>query len=54
MYNKILEKADIATFSKEEAAFILGELDPLEAAKKALKYNLKIVGIKLGEKGSLY
>jgi sugar/nucleoside kinase (ribokinase family) len=53
LYDKVLEKASIATFSKEEAAFVLGELDPLEAAKKALKYGLKIVGIKLGGEGSL-
>ena len=53
IYSKVLEKADIATFSKEEAAFVLGELEPLKAAKKALEYGLKIVGIKLGEKGSI-
>jgi len=53
VYSKVLKKVDIAMFSREEAAFILGELDPLKAAKKALEYGLKIVGIKIGGEGSL-
>lgn len=53
IYNKVLKASDIATFSREEAEFVLGTKDPEKAADKALKYGVEVVGIKLGEKGSL-
>jgi sugar/nucleoside kinase (ribokinase family) len=52
-YDKALRASDIATFSKEEAEFIFQTADPEEAAQRALGYGIKIVGIKLGEKGSM-
>jgi sugar/nucleoside kinase (ribokinase family) len=51
-YAQMLRLADIATFSKEEAEFILGTSNPREAAEKALKYGVKIAGVKLGSQGS--
>ena len=51
-YQRMLKLSDIATFSKEEAEFILSTGDPKEAAQKALKYGVRIVGIKLGSKGA--
>jgi sugar/nucleoside kinase (ribokinase family) len=53
MYGKLLRLSDIATFSREESEFIFGTQNPDEAAEKALKYGIEVVGIKLGEKGSL-
>lgn len=53
MYGKILRLSNIATFSREESEFMFGTQNPEEAAERALKYGVEIVGIKLGEKGSL-
>ena len=53
IYSRALELSDIATFSREEAEFILGSSEAEEAARRALGYGIEIVGIKLGEKGSL-
>lgn len=52
MYHRILKLSDIATFSKEEAEFILRTSSPKKAAEKALKYGLEIAGIKLGSEGA--
>jgi len=51
-YSRALRLSDIATFSKEEAEFILGASKTEEAARRALRYGIGIVGIKLGDKGS--
>ncbi|MEM2940414.1 MAG: sugar kinase [Thermoproteota archaeon] len=51
-YAQMLRLADIATFSKEEAEFVFGTSNPREAAEKALKYGIRIVGVKLGSQGS--
>lgn len=51
-YVQMLRLADIATFSREEAEFAFGTSNPREAAEKALKYGVRIVGIKLGSEGS--
>jgi len=51
-YSRALRLSDIATFSKEEAEFIFGTSETEEAARRALRYGIRIVGIKLGEKGS--
>jgi fructokinase len=51
-YLQILKSADIATFSREEAKFIFGTRNPRRVAEKALKYGVRIVGVKLGEHGS--
>jgi len=51
-YSRALRLSDIATFSKEEAEFLLGTCETEEAARRALKYEIGIVGIKLGDKGS--
>jgi sugar/nucleoside kinase (ribokinase family) len=53
IYNSVLRIADIATFSKVEAEFIFQTSDPKEAAESALKFGVKIAGVKLGEKGAL-
>lgn len=53
VYDKALKSSDLATFSTEEAEFIFQTEDLQEAAHKALRYGIKIVGIKLGNKGSL-
>lgn len=51
-YSQALRLCDIATFSKEEAEFILGTSEIEEAARRALRYGIGIVGIKLGDQGS--
>ncbi|MGQ9479235.1 MAG: carbohydrate kinase family protein [Thermoproteota archaeon] len=51
-YREMLKLSDIATFSKEEAMFIFHTANPKEAAKKALRHGVEIVGVKLGPKGS--
>jgi len=51
-YSRVLRLSDIATFSREEAEFIFGTSEAEEAARRALRYDIKIVGIKLGEKGA--
>jgi len=51
-YASMLRLSDIATFSREEARFIFGTSSPKKAAEKALKYGVRIVGIKLGSQGS--
>jgi len=53
LYSRMLKLSDIATFSREEAAFIFGADNPEKAAKTALKYGVKVVGIKLGKDGAL-
>lgn len=53
VYSKVLKLSDIAVFSREEAEFIFGTKKPGEAADKALKYGVKIAGIKLGKMGSM-
>ncbi len=50
-YNQMLRLCDIATFSREEAAFIFRTDNPEKAAKKSLKYGVTTVGIKLGVDG---
>ncbi|MBO3800442.1 MAG: sugar kinase [Candidatus Brockarchaeota archaeon] len=49
---QMLKLADIATFSREEASFFFGTSNPKEVADKVLKYGVRIVGVKLGSKGS--
>lgn len=51
-YSRALRLSDIATFSKEEAKFILGTSETEEAARRALRFGIGIVGIKLGDQGS--
>ncbi|MEM3648351.1 MAG: sugar kinase [Thermoproteota archaeon] len=51
-YVQMLRSADIATFSREEARFIFGTSNPRIVAEKAFKYGVKIVGVKLGDRGS--
>lgn len=51
-YSQMLRLADIATFSIEEAEFVFGTSNPREVAEKALKYGVRIVGVKLGSQGS--
>ncbi|MEM2308980.1 MAG: sugar kinase [Candidatus Bathyarchaeia archaeon] len=53
LYSAVLKLSDIATFSREEAEFIFGTSSPDEAADKALKYGVSVVGIKLGDRGAL-
>ncbi len=52
IYGKILRMSDIATFSQEEASFIFGTRDPEKAARKAFRYGVEIVGIKMGAEGA--
>jgi len=51
-YSRVLRLSDIATFSREEAEFIFGTSETEEAARRALRYGIGIVGIKLGDEGS--
>jgi len=51
-YSRALKLSDIATFSREEAEFILGTSETEKAARRALRYGIGIVGIKLGDQGS--
>jgi sugar/nucleoside kinase (ribokinase family) len=51
-YNRALGLSDIATFSREEAEFMFGTSEPEEAARRASRYGIGVVGIKLGENGS--
>ncbi len=53
VYGQMLRMCDIATFSREEAEFIFGTNNPEEAAETALRYGVKVVGIKLGKAGAL-
>ena len=53
IYAKMLRMSDIATFSQEEASFIFGTDDPEKAARKALRYGVEVVGIKMGSEGAL-
>jgi len=53
LYKQMLKFTDIATFSREEAAFIFKTEDLERAAKTSLKYGVNIVGIKLGVNGAL-
>ena len=53
LYSQMLKLSDIATFSREEAAFIFKTEDPEKAAQSALKRGIDIVGIKLGVEGAL-
>lgn len=52
VYAKMLRMTNIATFSLEEAEFVLGTHDPEKAARRAFKYGVDIVGIKMGAKGA--
>jgi len=52
MYSRALRLSDVAVFSREEVEFIFGTSEAEVAARKALRYGIGIVGIKLGEKGS--
>ena len=52
-YDKALKSSNIASFSKEAAEFIFQTEDPEEAAHRALEYGIEVVGIKLGEEGSM-
>jgi len=51
-YSRALRLCDIAAFSKEEAEFLFGTSETERAARRALRYDIEIVGIKLGENGS--
>jgi len=51
-YSRMLKLSDIATFSEEEAEFLLGTSKTEEAARRALRCGVGIVGIKLAERGS--
>jgi len=51
-YSRALRLSDIAVFSREEAEFIFGTGEAEVAARKALRYGVAFVGIKLGENGS--
>jgi len=51
-YAQMLRLADIATFSREEAEFVFGTNNPREVTEKALKYGVRIIGVKLGSQGS--
>lgn len=53
IYGKVLRLSNIATFSREESEFMFGTQNPDEAADKALKQGVEVVGIKMGERGSL-
>jgi len=53
LYTRMLRLSDIATFSREEAAFILGTDNPERAARAALRYGVGIVGLKLGRDGAV-
>ena len=53
VYAKILRMSNIATFSLEEAEFVLGTRDPEVAARRAFRYGVEIVGIKMGAEGAL-
>lgn len=52
IYNRALRLSDIVIFSEEESEFLFGTSKPEEAARRAMKYGVGIVGIKLGKKGS--
>jgi len=52
-YSQALRLSHVATFSREEAKFILGTSDPEKACHNALRYGIKIAGTKLGEKKAL-
>jgi len=52
IYGKMLKMSNIATFSQEEANFIFGTSNPEKAARKAFRYGVEIVGIKMGAKGA--
>ncbi|HIE18185.1 TPA: sugar kinase [Candidatus Bathyarchaeota archaeon] len=52
IYGKMLRLSDIATFSQEEASFIFGTQDPEKAARKAFRYGVETVGIKMGAEGA--
>lgn len=51
-YSRALRLCDIVAFSEEEAEFLFGTCETEEAARRAFRYGVGIVGIKLGEKGS--
>jgi sugar/nucleoside kinase (ribokinase family) len=53
LYDHVLQKSDIATFSREEAQFVFKTNDMNEAAELALSYGVRVVGLKLGSKGAL-
>ena len=53
LYGQVLRLSDIATFSREEAAFIFGTDNPEKAARTALRSGTGIIGIKLGADGAL-
>jgi len=52
VYGKMLRMSDIATFSREEASFVFGTHDPEKVARKAFRYGVEIVGIKMGSEGA--
>lgn len=49
-----LKYADILKLSEEEALLITGSSDPLEACRTLEKYDIKMIFITLGDKGSFY
>jgi len=53
LYSQMLSLSDIATFSREEAAFIFRTNNPEKAAEAALRCGAKVVGVKLGSDGAL-
>ena len=53
VYREMLKVSNIATFSQEEASFILGTHDPEKAAEKVFSYGVEIVGMKMGAEGAL-
>ena len=53
LYSQMLKLSDIATFSREEAAFIFKTNDPEKAVNAALKQGIDIAAVKLGSDGAL-
>lgn len=53
LYSQMLKLSDIATFSREEAAYIFRTNDAEKAAEAALKRGVGVVGMKLGRDGAL-
>lgn len=49
-----LSYADILKLSEEEAELLTGEKDPLNACKKLNEYDIKVILVTLGDKGSFY
>lgn len=53
VYSKVMKLIDVASFSEEESAEILGTRDPKEAADIAFGYDINLIGLKKGKNGSV-